>query len=1305
MANTRNLEREVLDIGKLIGLLTGPVGETWEFNPSWFGDPVQNIEDMGKRLDNLVDLIRVFLPDVAQPSPSGIPEDNYAWHPLPIATSVSPPPFSVVIPAANPPGTENGKANHRTDESKGDAATEANDGTSGQIGFGVLTSTQIRSLDFSTFVYVPLFQYGADGTEFILSSTEHACQFGATVTNPSRFTSGAISFSGVTVKASIFLADQAPSFSLTFEDLQGTDIPSTYTSIHELLQASVKILINVALGAATPWLDQPIGTSPVSVGKILSLVGFLKKTDGAYQLDVDGLNKLQQESPKDIALDFLFRVLDELADASKPLVSLPGNGGFYVEHQTGDPSSDDGDLYGVRMVTQFPLSRKPRTTGQAPPVVTIGLGSWLKGGNDSNNWMNQITGESFDPGVSLLFLKRLKSKKLQFAPQFSLNSVGIDIQGGAAGPLVNIRGVVLRGAEIRTYLDSAQQRFGVVTRLDQVGFPLGPSFRSTQTASAGNNPVAASLLSSGSPQPASPDQSTANPQFSMEAGYILGFDPILKIFDAQGKETDRIWFPVQKRLGPLNCKRVGLKIDVTGKAKKDPVLGVIFEGDVSLSALEVYLVQLSLNIHLRQLAQPEGYQFDLQGLDVTFKSGSVEISGGLLETTNAQGVIEYDGQAIIQFLGLSISALGAFSALPQGGGTSLFIFAKLNDPIGGPPFLFVTGLNAGFGFNRKLKIPAKNEIQQFPLISGLANPQSIGGNQPTPGEALSKLKSWVPPERGQYWLAGGFQFTTFDVINSNALLIVEFGKELIISVIGTATLKQPPLLTLVYAQMDIEVVFALQSGEFRLSAELSPGAYVLLPWARLTGGIAFYCWFGSNAHSGDFTFTMGGYHPAFIPPSYYPQEPRIGVNIQLGGLLTLIGEVYFAITSRAMMLGFNFQFSLDLFLIKVWLRARLDALLAWKPFYFITEVSVSAGVSLIIDLYFVSFTLTLEVGVNFGLWGPPVGLRFYIDLILFSFDIDVGAPQQVPNELSWKDFSGLLPQKTREAAPPSNIEFASLAQAPSVQKTPTYLYINANKGLSITHHQDDLTLWLVRPGQFQFTVGSAIPATTIVVENSGTSGNHTTKSPYKTGLPRVNGGVTSDNYRSQQTVTILQLKQDSIAHIKTCMASNAQCSTHPSGCDDPTTNIDNWTIDPVSKNLPQSMWGEPSKSLNINGDASVTGLAGVHMFPNPPTANYSPEVVIDHLFEDRIVNPNNEDRLSISQQSETSGPDAPTPGDTFAAIRNIDSTSVHSNRNQVFAALQTLGVNGWTNDDLAQMAASPGKAFADEPMTGSTVVA
>ena len=50
---------------------------------------------------------------------------------------------------------------------------------------------------------------------------------------------------------------------------------------------------------------------------------------------------------------------------------------------------------------------------------------------------------------------------------------------------------------------------------------------------------------------------------------------------------------------------------------------------------------------------------------------------------------------------------------------SFFIFARLNAPLGGPPYFFVTGLAGGFGINRSLTVPPIDELNLPEILKTL----------------------------------------------------------------------------------------------------------------------------------------------------------------------------------------------------------------------------------------------------------------------------------------------------------------------------------------------------------------------------------------------------------------------------------------------------------------------------------------------------------------------------------------------------------------------------------------------------------
>jgi uncharacterized protein DUF6603 len=289
-------------------------------------------------------------------------------------------------------------------------------------------------------------------------------------------------------------------------------------------------------------------------------------------------------------------------------------------------------------------------------------------------------------------------------------------------------------------------------------------------------------------------------------------------------------------------------------------------------------------------------------------------------------------------------------------------------------------------------------VPQFPLVVAASDPTALGGVPANPAKALAGLAQYVPPERGEYWLAAGVRFTSFDLVHSTALLVVEFGNQLEIALLGVSQISLPPPASptaavpaqkYAYAEMGLEVKLLPREGVFSATAILTSNSFVIDPACKLTGGFAFCIWFGNNPHAGDFVVTIGGYHPDFKPPSYYPTVPRLGFNWPVSGNVTISGEAYFALTSSAVMAGAGLQVLYSSGNLKAWFRAQMDALIEWAPFHYIIEISISVGASYRLHLLFVTVTLKIELGADLTLWGPKMGGKVHVNWSIISFSISL----------------------------------------------------------------------------------------------------------------------------------------------------------------------------------------------------------------------------------------------------------------------------------------------------------------------------
>ncbi|MGD9531256.1 MAG: DUF6603 domain-containing protein, partial [Pseudonocardia sp.] len=438
-------------------------------------------------------------------------------------------------------------------------------------------------------------------------------------------------------------------------------------------------------------------------------------------------------------------------------------------------------------------------------TVGIAAGEWQP---------NLLFGAPGKGGLQVVVLSRdagggLGGTGWKIAPALALGEVGMALT--RSGGLVNTDLVTVQelGATLGTTfeLDPATGKFTVA--------PLSAGLRVTglglPALSGGSteNPVAGSLLGD-----AARNGAPVNPPLSFHVGWT-GTDLELRI---EGSAPGvPLWIPVGKTFGPLHIERVGIlgdqaDITVDGIPVNTAVLGAALDGGLAIGPLAVAVAGLSLSIPPRFATRPATWRVDLDGLAVDVRTDAVTIVGGLLKAVgiDADGnpLVDYRGMLQVQALGLGATALGAFSRVRRADGSSyasLFVFAAINVPLGGPPFLFVTGVAGGFGVNRALlPPPSPDQVGAFPLVA-------VMGDLTTPADkVLAEMGPSLPPRDGAYWIAAGLTFTTFELIHTRALAyfaITPQGFEL--GVLGLMTAGLPSAeFTLANVELGLRAVYS-----------------------------------------------------------------------------------------------------------------------------------------------------------------------------------------------------------------------------------------------------------------------------------------------------------------------------------------------------------------------------------------------------------------------------------------------------------------------------------------------------------------
>ena len=509
------------------------------------------------------------------------------------------------------------------------------------------------------------------------------------------------------------------------------------------------------------------------------------------------------------------------------------------------------------------------------------------------------------------------------------------------------------------------------------------------------------------------------------------------------------WIDLNKTFGPVHFDKIGVQYQAS-------TLRFLLNAALSAAGLTLSVEGLSVGSSLKKF-KPE---FELRGLGIDYRNDAVEIGGAFVRTVTAGKADRYDGAAVIKTKQFALSALGSYTTLD--GEPSLFIYAFLDYPLGGPAFFFVTGLAAGFGYNRRLIAPSVENVADFPLV------KQATGLEPKPKDvmlALRSLQEHVPPNVGSIFLAIGVRFNSFKLVDSFALLTIEFGNNLAINLIGLSKAVVPtrdpknPVTPLAQIEIAWKATFNPDDGCLGIDARLTPNSYILSKDCHLSGGYAFYSWF-SGPYAGDFVQTLGGYHPKFNVPAHYPKVPRLAFDWRVSNSLTIQGDAYYALTGSALMAGGHLEVLFRDGGLRAWLKLGADFLIAWKPYHYDASIYVNVGASYTFDINLlftrVRVTISVDVGAQLHLWGPDFSGTARIDLSVISFTIAFGAgASQAPKPLeTWKEFQeSFLP----------------------LEKDVCTISVKSGLVRNIQAKDGEPERWVINPKQFSLVIDSAVP--------------------------------------------------------------------------------------------------------------------------------------------------------------------------------------------------------------------------------------
>ncbi|KAE8381122.1 hypothetical protein BDV26DRAFT_302156 [Aspergillus bertholletiae] len=635
--------------------------------------------------------------------------------------------------------------------------------------------------------------------------------------------------------------------------------------------------------------------------------------------------------------------------------------------------------------------------------------------------------------------------------------------------------------------------------------------------------------------------------------------------------------PYDKKVGPLTVSNLGLQYSLGEK----PSLSLLLDASIVLGPIGVGLLGFKITLVFEKNASDPSKssnifhnlptpKFAIEGLAASFDRPPVLLDG-MFKHVSTSEQDTYQGAATISFNPYLFQAAGFYGKINITGHTdpftSAFVYFMLNGPLATLEFAEIRGVVGGFGYNSSLQFPTATNVLQFPLISPPASEK--------PEEALKSLMNgtWFFPKNHSFWLAAGLTVLAFELLDVQAVVVVEWDPKVKIGLFGVATADMPPKVDKKFAhvQLGLTAVIDLDAGTFKVDGQLTPASYVLDPSCHLTGGFAFYTWFANDGSTsaGDFVFTIGGYHRSYSKPEQYPNPPRLAISWSYDSSISIRGEAYFAITPKVCMGGGRLDASLTLGALYAYFDAYADFLIKYKPFFFMADGGVSVGVRYTLDLWICTVHISIELSATLYIQGPPISGRVHVNFWVFGFDVNFGAPAIHQNDpLSLEAFF----QQVLQADLPKNN-----AEAP-----PPFIF-TCNRGLIPASDTDartkpNETVWNVRGAIFQFTIGckAAVRQATVV-----------------TG--QVDPNASGPEHQFPKDPADLRDIHSKPMHLKgsDTLTSNLTITVRPTGNSTALTasegeaGVPEWEkAELIYKSLPVALWGEYDETADPNSPSA-----------------------------------------------------------------------------------------------------------------------
>jgi hypothetical protein len=473
--------------------------------------------------------------------------------------------------------------------------------------------------------------------------------------------------------------------------------------------------------------------------------------------------------------------------------------------------------------------------------------------------------------------------------------------------------------------------------------------------------------------------------------------------------------PINQKQGPLSIKNMAF-----GVSTKEKSITVSLDAVFQLGPVGFALLGLSLT--LANIGDWENLAASgrLEGMSVSYVQDPIVMAGAFRRSVTKDSV-SYAGAMALTFPPYRLAAMGSYSDTPF---TSLFVLAALEGPLAQLEVAEISGVTVGFGYNSDLKIPSAAEVNSHPFLDPLKA-----------AETFVQMKSgenpWYPKRLGSNWLAAGLTVKAMQTLSIQAVLAVQFGAGVQISVFAKASAQAPAnvgsksVKPFVNVNMGIIGVLNVDKGILKVEGQLASSSYILDESCKLVGGFALAYWFKGSEYEGDWVFSIGGYHPAYSKPSHYPAvSSPMGISWNYSSEIQIQGGAYFAATPLCLMGGgrlsaiFRKNNMYGVADVDVRFRAWADFLINYHPFHYAGEAGASIDGKVKVDGFFLTATWRISLSGSLRVQGPPFSgvLTVRGVPVIKKMTVSFGARGDVKGALEWDEFTKMVLQSDTAGA-------------------------------------------------------------------------------------------------------------------------------------------------------------------------------------------------------------------------------------------------------------------------------------------------